>query len=227
VTSVASLRRQLVARDTFLERVAGRLDAQVAALRDALAGAPLPEPAKAALDALAGGTRELGLIARPAAAVGLDACAVLDLAEQVPALLDPRRSRLADRGRGLSLSTRGPVHVACARDDVETVLIELLSNAVKYGQGPISVRVDATRSHARLTLRDGGAGIPRALRRRVFGRFVRGGVATPHTGYGVGLWLVRKIARGYGGDLRLGKDASFCVTFRLARSEPRPSGSGP
>ena len=216
MTSAASLRRQLVARDTFLGRVAEQLDARVAALRDALAGASLSEPARAALDDLVGSTREIGLIARPGAAVGLNAPAVLDLAEQVRAVLDPRRGKLAARGRALSLSTGGPVHVACVRDDVETVVLELLSNAAKYGQGPIAVRVDATRSHARLTFRDGGAGIPRALRRRVFGRFVRGRPAAPHTGYGVGLWLVRKIARGYGGDLKVGKDASFVVTFRLA-----------
>jgi signal transduction histidine kinase len=108
-----------------------------------------------------------------------------------------------------------PALVACAADDVETVLDELLSNAVKYGAGTIAVQVEARRAHARLTFEDGGAGVPPRLRRRVTRKFARGDGAGPAQGFGIGLWLVRRIARGHGGDLELGA-GKVSVTFRLA-----------
>jgi signal transduction histidine kinase len=214
-SSRSALRAEILARDTFLERVSDGLEKRVAALRAALDGAPLGGPAQEALAALAGFSRELGLIARADAVVTSEGRTPIDLAASIRAVIDAHRDHLTRFDRAFELSASGPVPVACAPDDVETVFAELMSNAVKYGQGPITVHVDATRTRARLTIRDGGPGVAPALRRRVVGKFVRGGSPRPRTGFGVGLWLVRKIARGYGGDLELG-DGSIRVILPLA-----------
>jgi two-component system OmpR family sensor kinase len=214
--SRAALRAEIVARDTFLARVSEGLEARVAALRGALDDGSPAGAAHAALDDLAGFSRELGLITRADAVVTRGGREPLDLAGAIRALVEAHRDRLARGGRAVELVVTGTVPVACAHDDVETVFAELVSNAVKYGDGPIAIRVEATRSCARLTIRDGGPGIAPALRRRVLRKFVRGGAARARPGFGVGLWLVRKIARGYGGDLRL-QDGAVCVTLPSIR----------
>lgn len=213
--TLRDLRAQIVARDTFLERLAGLLESRIAAVRAALDGATGGAAARDALSELESFSRELSLIARPDA-VALEPGPV-DLASVVREVVDGGRDRLRDRDRVVEVSAERAVRVACARGDVETVLMELLSNAAKYGKHRIEVRVDAKGSHGRLTVRDDGPGIPAAKRRRVLAKFVRGDGARPRTGFGIGLWLVREIARRYGGELEL-RRGELEVTLPLARA---------
>ena len=63
-------------------------------------------------------------------------------------------------------------------DQLDQVLWALLDNAVKYGErSPVSVDVvaDPTTNRLRMTIADGGPGVPEADRSRLFGRFERGG----------------------------------------------------
>jgi signal transduction histidine kinase len=86
----------------------------------------------------------------------------------------------------------------------------LFDNAVKYGGGA-DVEVSANRAQGslRVTVVNGGAGIPEAARARVFVPFFRSNQATPHAeGFGLGLPFARAVARAHGGDLRLGTDAT-------------------
>lgn len=212
---MAALRAEIVARDTFLTRATGGLAARVAALRTALAKARLSSEAEAALAGLLGFARELCQIAE----VDVDEppAETIDLGVTLKRLLAARRAAIARTGRAVELSVAGPAPIACAVADLEMIVAELVGNALKYGAGPISVRVDTTPTRVRLTLRDGGPGVPRALRRAALQRFVRGRGAKPGTGYGVGLWLVRKVARAHGGGLTL-SDGAVSVHWPRARS---------
>ena len=81
---------------------------------------------------------------------------------------------------------------------VRQMLLNLLDNAVKYGPAGQEVRIGASRENgaARLWVEDGGPGIPRADRERVWVRFWRlerdrdSAVA----GSGIGLAVVRELA---------------------------------
>ena len=101
---------------------------------------------------------------------------------------------------------------------VNAVLLEeavdnLIDNALKYGAPPGSdLRLDLTRQDdmAVLRVRDEGTGIPAPLHEAVFDRFFR--IATDDDGgSGLGLPIVRTIARRAGGDARVEPSAQGCV----------------
>lgn len=83
---------------------------------------------------------------------------------------------------------------------VEQILENLLSNALKFGEGrPVLLTVAATRGGARLCVKDTGAGIDAKDRDRIFGRFARGSSTSGIAGMGVGLWVVQHLVRAHGG----------------------------
>jgi signal transduction histidine kinase len=78
----------------------------------------------------------------------------------------------------------------------------LLENAKRHGAPPIEVRVSRTGGSAEVAVCDHGPGVPEAERERVFDPFYRHTGAREITGAGLGLALVRQIARRHGGEAR-------------------------
>jgi len=131
----------------------------------------------------------------------------------------------------------GPPHTVHGWWDptaVEQIVTNLLSNALKFGQGR-SVRVAVRPASAGVTIavRDQGIGISPADRLRLFKRHEH---APPERGggTGLGLWLVRELALAHGGRVtvqsRKGRGTTFTVLLRtrppilgafLNRVEPR------
>jgi two-component system OmpR family sensor kinase len=95
----------------------------------------------------------------------------------------------------------------------------LLENAVRYGAGSaVEVRLARLGDAAlRLDVCDGGPGIPEAERERVFEPFYRiAGASEAAGGVGLGLALVRQIARRHGGDAQcLANGAGACLRVTL------------
>jgi signal transduction histidine kinase len=76
----------------------------------------------------------------------------------------------------------------------------LIENAERHGTPPIDVQVIREGSNATIVVNDHGRGIPADARERVFSPFFRLAQGERTTGAGLGLSLVRQIARQHGGD---------------------------
>ncbi len=83
-----------------------------------------------------------------------------------------------------------------------------------------SLRIESDSDVARLTVTDHGIGIPGDAKARIFERFERAVSAHHYGGFGVGLWLVRRIVEAHGGTIRVdsttGEGATFTVELPLA-----------
>jgi signal transduction histidine kinase len=93
------------------------------------------------------------------------------------------------------------------------LLRNLLENAAKHGKAPVRVAIARRAQSIEISVVDSGAGVPSAERERIFEPFARGAGASQ--GAGLGLSLVRQIARRHGGEARY-DDAGFRVTLAPA-----------
>ena len=113
--------------------------------------------------------------------------------------------------------------VVCDVHLIETVLRNLLYNAIRYANRQIRVSFAVVEQQRYLlSVEDDGPGIPEADRERVFGSFVQlGRSAGEKTGFGLGLAIVQRIVEWHGGTARAEQSplggARFVIEWR-ARS---------
>jgi two-component system sensor histidine kinase SenX3 len=113
-------------------------------------------------------------------------------------------------------------------EDLRTAVLNLLDNAVKYSPAGVHItcRLAITRyTWVTLTVADTGLGIPPKQLKRVFHRFYRvpGRDLIKIKGTGLGLFLVRTIARQHGGDVTAqspGPNLGTTVTLKLPLANP-------
>ena len=117
------------------------------------------------------------------------------------------------------------VHVNADSEALETIVSNLISNALKYGGEPPHVRVHVTDSEGEGTIevRDFGPGMSESETDVVFEPFVRGGseIVKRRPGVGLGLYLVAQLSRAIGGDVTAGNAADgdgFAVRVTLPLS---------
>jgi two-component system sensor histidine kinase/response regulator len=110
----------------------------------------------------------------------------------------------APRGITVALTAGEPVSMQADRGEVELILANLLSNALKYNRdgGRIDVTVRRLADKVELRVADTGIGLSEEDKARLFGEFVRvKNEQTRHIeGSGLGLSIVRKLANLYGGE---------------------------
>jgi PAS domain S-box-containing protein len=123
-------------------------------------------------------------------------------------------------GSPLTIDTRQRAIGCWDRERLEQIVSNLISNAVKYGDGkPIEVTVRAEEradgGHARLIVRDQGLGIAPGDQERIFGRFERAVDSGKFGGIGLGLWIVKQIVNVFGGAVTVesapGRGSTFAV----------------
>jgi signal transduction histidine kinase len=114
----------------------------------------------------------------------------------------------------VTLRAEVPVVGSWDRLRVEQIITNLLSNAAKYGSGrPIDIEVDGDGETARLVVRDHGIGIPAEDQARIFERFERLLAGRDAPGFGLGLWIVRQVVDGLGGQIRVTSEVGAGTTF--------------
>ncbi len=117
-------------------------------------------------------------------------------------------------GSSLQISVPGPVIGRWDRMRIEQVVTNLLTNAIKYGEGkPIEISVEKSDDVARLKICDSGIGIPPEEQPRIFDRFSRAQSVHRYGGFGLGLWIVRQIVDALGGSIEVQSKPDEGSTF--------------
>lgn len=102
----------------------------------------------------------------------------------------------------------------CDAFRIEQVVVNLLSNAMKYGGGkPVRVVVARGGSVARIEVRDHGIGIEPALLDRIFDRFERAASDRNISGLGLGLYISKQIVLGHRGRIWVESEPGGGSTF--------------
>jgi len=120
---------------------------------------------------------------------------------------------------------KGETVVLGVPDELRIAVANLLDNAIKYSGAKKDIAVSMTApdiDNIVLSVRDAGIGIPRDELKRVFRRFYRvhAAAAGQIKGTGLGLFIVRSVARRHGGDAFAdseGEGRGSTFTIRLPR----------
>jgi signal transduction histidine kinase len=151
----------------------------------------------------------------------------LDLDQEVQAIVNDW-APLA-RSTGVSIETRlgRDVHAIADRSALRQIVLNLLDNAVKYGppEQTVQVSVCAAGGQVTIAVQDEGPGIPPAEREAVWRAFARSSTAAASGGSGLGLTIVRELARAQGGSARI--DAAAARGTRFVVSFPPADDGGP
>jgi len=112
-------------------------------------------------------------------------------------------------------------------DEVEAAVSNLIDNAVKFSGNNMQVTLETAAvegKYVALRVRDRGPGIPRSELKRIFKRFYRvpGPLGTRVKGTGLGLYIVRSVAKRHGGRAWAesegpGQGSTFVLQFPLAK----------
>jgi signal transduction histidine kinase/HAMP domain-containing protein len=159
----------------------------------------------------------------------------MDLAELTRELVERFGEQAEAAGCAVHIDAPGLVSGAWDCFRLEQVLVNLLSNALKYGAGrPVDIQVVADGGLATWSIRDQGIGIAPEHLQRIFGRFERAVSARAYGGLGLGLFIAHQMVHAHGGTLRVwsqpGAGSTFTVTLpqhpHLDAGEASPVRSG-
>ena len=184
---------------------------------------PLPEQSRYCVDALEGQTQKLqGLIDALVKTSRLESgvIALHPVPGKLLPILESAVSQLTPKAAAKNMHiTLEPGDADAVFDPkwTEEAVYNLLDNAVKYtpAGGSVRVAVTAYQMFSAVLVSDTGPGIPEEEHSRVFQRFYRGAEHTEGEGVGIGLYLVRQIAEGQGGYVKVSSRPGMGSTFFL------------
>lgn len=99
---------------------------------------------------------------------------------------------------------------------LEQVLVNLINNAIKYGEGkPIEIMTSQDESHVVILVKDHGKGIPQEYLVKVFDKFERGQQDSNISGLGLGLFISKEIIIAHEGRIEVISDLNIGTEFRV------------
>jgi signal transduction histidine kinase len=132
----------------------------------------------------------------------------LDLAKLVRRSIELTRTRNQLSSEQVRYAGPDELHLRGDAGALETAVLNLLDNAVKYSKDNVRVEVELSSDgdgQAQLRVRDQGIGMSRAHIALIFNRFYRIGaeVRRSHTGTGLGLFIVKSVVKGHRGTINV------------------------
>lgn len=151
---------------------------------------------------------------------------VVNLSQMVSDLVE--QFQIPAEAHGVQLSCENTNTVICEADriQIERLITNLLSNALKYTQngGWVKAHAESAGNQVRITVEDSGIGIPSDHLPHIFDRFYRVPDPNPEKGLGLGLSFVASIVRAHGGEIdvrsEVGHGSRFVVTLPQGSTKP-------
>src|ERR1017187_1256245 len=127
----------------------------------------------------------------------------IDLGGLVEECMARTRAIHAIPAESLTFHSGATVNIMADLEEVRAAVSNLIENAVKYSGKYVNVRVETEQvdGYVLMRVKDAGMGIPKTELKRVFKRFHRvpGPLASRVKGTGLGLYIVRSVAKRHGG----------------------------
>ena len=149
----------------------------------------------------------------------------VDLRPLAQAALETLQAEANSQQVSLALHADAPVSLLVAdRSEIEMILSNLISNAIKYNRpgGRVDVTLSQADGRTSIAVADSGIGMNADETGRLFGEFVR--IRNEKTsnilGSGLGLSIVRKLALLYGGEVRVESQPDVGSTFTVVLGAP-------
>lgn len=144
----------------------------------------------------------------------------VDLSSIVTDVAERFSERLKKEHTPLSVHAPKAVKGMWDKVRVEQAVVNLISNAVKYGNNkPIEITVSQSGHKAKLAVADQGIGISPDHQKRIFERFERAVSSRDYQGLGVGLYITNQIVKAHNGRISItskqGKGTTFLVELPL------------
>jgi signal transduction histidine kinase len=153
----------------------------------------------------------------------------LDPAELLASIVTRFEWRATAAGRPVSASAAPGLRLRGDRIRLEQALGNLVENALRHGEGEVSLTAVAVAGTIQLHVRDEGCGFPPDFIAEAFTRFARPDQGRARGGSGLGLSIVRTIAEAHAGsaDAQNLAGGGTDVWISLPRAGPPPRAAGP
>ena len=126
----------------------------------------------------------------------------------------PPRPRRAHRHRAHDETI--PLVGQWDRARIEQIVTNLMTNALKFGAGkPVRVVVGADAAEATIEVHDQGIGLARRDLERIFQKFERAASPESYAGFGLGLYITRKLVDAHGGRIEVESEPGQGAMFRV------------
>ena len=146
----------------------------------------------------------------------------VDLVEVAEEVLARLRDESARQNVTLRLEAPRSLVGVWDRSRLDQILTNLVTNAIKYGQGkPVDVVVAHAGDSAEVRVVDHGIGVEIAQQERIFGKFERAASQRNYGGLGLGLWITRELVELMHGHVGVestpGRGSTFIVSLPCRR----------
>lgn len=139
-----------------------------------------------------------------------------------------RSLRLQLEKNGARVTVNAPVNLQMQgdRQHIQSVIFNLLDNAIKYNSGKAEITVDINEEQEQIILKvsDNGIGIPPQYRKKIFEKFFRVPSGDTHNakGHGLGLNYVAKVIDQHGGHITVESNEGTGSSFIINIPKPEP-----
>ncbi len=137
-----------------------------------------------------------------------------DLSKTITDLIDTYQETFTNKKIEVQLQLEKEIFVESDKLRIEQVMSNLINNAIKYGNGnPIHISLLRKDHHAELIVKDFGQGIDEEFIKKIFNRFERAFPVNSYGGFGLSLYITRKIVEAMHGEITIESQKNVGTTF--------------